>query len=214
MLDFFLADYNLYFASAISFVLFLSLIEGLGLVIGLSLMSFLEQFTPIDIDVDVDVTTGGLTAVMGWLCLNRLPLLIWLVVILSGFGLFGYSINYLSLASLGFILPTFFIVGLASIFAIYFTKAVSKPLSKILPKNETSAISNDSFVGLVGKITIGKATFQNPAEAVIHDHHGQKHYLLVAPESQEAIFAAGAEVVLIEKQEKYWLAMPFNSTHI
>ena len=210
MAEFLLADFNIYYAIAICFVVALALIEGLGLIIGLSLMNVLDQLTPVDIDVDIDVSTGGLTSLIGWLCLNRMPLLVWFVITFSGFGLCGYSINYISLVSLNFVLPTFITMITSIMFAVYFTKLMSKPLVKILPKNESSAQSNNSFVGLVGKITIGKASFENPAEAVIHDAYNQKHYLMVAPELEPDIFTAGSEVVLLEKLDNYWLAAPFN----
>lgn len=38
------------------------------------------------------------------------------------------------------------------------------------------------------KITQGKASFQNPTEAVLQDEYHQKHYLLVAPQSKDEIF--------------------------
>ena len=206
MAEFLFADFNLAFGVAICFVVLLALIEGLGLIIGLSLMNVLDQFTPVDLDCDIDVSSGGLTSVLGWLCINRMPLLVWLVITLSSFGLAGYALNYLSIISLNFVFPAFVVTILAVIFAIYFTKLVAKPLAKILPKNESSALSNHSFVGLAGKITVGKASFENPAEAVIHDSYQQKHYVLVAPESPNEVFLAGSDIVLIEKQEKYWLA--------
>lgn len=214
MLEFFLADYNLPFAIALCFVLTLSMLEGLGLVIGLSLMSLIEQFTPLDIDTELDVTSGGLTGVLGWLCLHRLPLLIWLVVILSAFSFFGITLNYLSIINFNYIFPKVVLVFSSLVFSVYFTKVVSQPLSKILPKNETAAISKSSFKGLIAKITIGKATFESPAEAVIHDHHGQKHYVMVAPEIEKYTFESGSEVVLVEKQEKYWLAIPFTTNNL
>ena len=96
MLDFVLADYNLLFTCSICFVFILAFIEGLGLLIGFSLMNALDQLTPIDLNTEIDLTEGGLTALLGWLCLNRLPLLIWLVILLTSFGLFGYCLNYLS----------------------------------------------------------------------------------------------------------------------
>lgn len=211
MTEFLLADFNLYFGIAICFVVLLAFIEGLGLIIGLSLMNVLDQLTPIDIDSDIDVSSGGLTSVLGWLCINRMPLLVWLVIFLSSFGLAGYSLNYLTLISLNFVFSAFLVGITAIIFAVYFTKLVAKPLAKLLPKNESSALSNQSFVGLAGKITVGKASFENPAEAVIHDSYQQKHYVLVAPVSPQEVFVAGSDIVLIEKLEKYWLAASFDT---
>lgn len=210
MIEFLLADYNVYYAATLIFVVMLALIEGLGLIIGLSLMSALDDFFSLDVDADIDVTTGGLTSVWGWLCLNKLPVLIWLVIFFASFGVAGYTINYLTLTVFSSLLPVFIGIFCAVFVAVFFTKFLSTPLAKLLPKNESSAQSNQSFVGLVGRITVGKASFENPAEAVIYDSFNQKHYVLVAPEFKEEEFKQGSEIVLLKKLESYWLAAAFN----
>lgn len=210
MIEFMLADFNLLFSCAIFFVFILLLIEGLGLIIGFSLMNALDQLTGFDLDADIDLTAGGLTSLLGWLCLNRLPMLIWLVLFLSSFGIFGYSINYFSPLIFETSLASYLVVSSALIITVYFIKLVAAPLTEILPKNESSAISNHSFVGKLAKITQGKASFQNPTEAVLQDEYHQKHYLLVAPQSKDEIFIEGTEVVLVEKNENYWLGIAFN----
>lgn len=211
MTEFFLADFNILYSIALCFVIALAFIEGLGLIIGVSLMEMFGQFSTFDVDADIDVTSGGLTSVIGWLCLNRLPLLIWLVILLTSFGSCGIVINYITVSELNFVFPTYVTAIASLIFAIYFTKAFSKPLAKILPKNETSALSNTSFTGLVGKITVGKATINSPAEAVIQDAYKQKHYILVAPEKEDEVFLSGSSVVLLKKSANHWLAAPFET---
>lgn len=87
MIEFLLADFNTGFAIALGMVIALAFLEGLGMLIGLSLMSLLDQISPIEFDLEVDAefSHGGLTPILGWLCLNRLPLLIWLVLFLTCF---------------------------------------------------------------------------------------------------------------------------------
>lgn len=215
MYEFLVADINTPFAIALGSVLILGLFEGIGLLVGLSIMSLFDQFSPFEMEVDVEleanVSSGGLTSVVGWLYLNRLPLLVWLVLFLSSFGVAGYTFNYLNLNMLALALPSFLASITAFVVAVFLTRAIGGPLAKLMPKNETSAVSTNSFTGLVAKITIGKATQNSPAEAVLTDQFNQKHYVLVAPETSDETFEQSQQVVLVEKQEKCWIAVKFNA---
>jgi len=212
MYEFLFADINTGFAIALSIVVVLGLLEGLGMLIGLSVMNLMDQFSPfeLDIDIDTDVSADGLTPLLGWLCLNRLPLLIWAVLFLTSFSIAGYTFNFLLLGTFSITLPTFVAYIFAFTLAILMTRLIGKPLARVLPKNESSAVSNDSFTGQVAKITIGTAKKDSPAEAVLTDQFNQKHYILVAPDSANDIFNQSEEVVLVEKTANYWLAVKFT----
>lgn len=215
MFEFLVADINTPFAIALGTVLILGLLEGLGLLVGMSIMSLFDQFSPFEMEVDVEleaeVSSGGLTSLIGWLYLNKLPMLVWLVLFLSSFAIAGYTFNYLNLNVLSLTLPSFVASLTAFVAAIFLTRAFGAPLARLMPKNETSAVSTNSFAGLVAKITIGKATKDSPAEAVLTDQYNQKHYVLVAPETSDEIFEQSQQVVLVEKQEKCWIAVKFNA---
>jgi hypothetical protein len=212
MIEFLLADINIGFAIALCSVLALAILEGVGMLIGLSMMNLLDHISPIDLDieVDADLPAGGLTPLLGWLCLNRLPLLIWLVLFLTSFGITGYTLNYVLLNNFSANLPEILTYGLSFIFSLYTTHYIGKPLSRLLPKNESSAISNNSFNGLIATITIGTAKQDSPAEASLTDGFNQKHYVLVTPDSETEEFNQGQQVVLVEKKESFWLAIKFN----
>lgn len=212
MIEFLLADMNIGFAIALCSVLTLATLEGVGMLIGISMMNLLDHISPIDLDIDVDadLPTGGLTPLLGWLCLNRLPLLVWLVLFLTSFGIIGYTINYIWVNNFTINSSEFLVYGLSFIFSLYATHLIGKPLSRLLPKNESSAISNSSFTGLIATITIGTAKQDSPAEASLTDSFNQKHYVLVTPDSDNEEFSQGQEVVLVEKKETFWLAIKFN----
>jgi len=212
MIEFLLADFNTSFAIALGTVIALALLEGVGMLIGLSLMSLLDQISPIEFDLEVDTEFSdvGITPLLGWLCLNRLPLLIWLVLLMTSFAITGYSINFILLSTPSFLLSPFIVTTLAFICAIFSTRYIGIPLARLLPKNESSAVSNNSFNGLIAKITIGTAKKGSPAEASLLDKFNQKHYVLVSPDNAEDVFTQGEEVVLVEKQQNTWLAIRFT----
>lgn len=173
---------------------------------GLSLMGALDDALPFDLDIDADTDISGsaLTGVIGWLYLHRLPFLVWLVLFLTSFGIAGIFINAI------IVLPTLFSLPLALIITVFSCRFLGKRIAKIMPKNESSAVSSDSFAGKVATITIGNARKGSPAEAVLRDDFQQKHYVLVEPEEVEQVFAQGSQVLLIEKLSKSWLAVPFK----
>ncbi len=207
LFSFLMADFNLLYSCALFFVIGLALLEGLGLLIGLSLASALDDLLSIDLDVDANVTlsSGGLSALLGWLYVFRLPFLVWLLLFLTSFGIAGLSVNYIVA------LPTLLSFPIALVIAIFSCRILGKQIATIMPKNESSAISSNSFSGKVATITVGKARKGSAAEAVLHDEFNQKHYLLVEPEQQGQEFVQGTQVVLVEKIKSSWLAIEFKT---
>lgn len=215
MFEFLIADINTPFAIALSCVIVLGFLEGVGMLIGLSIMNLMDQISPFEMEVDIEINTNvnaqGITPLLGWLCLNRLPLLVWAVLFLTSFSIAGYSYNYVMLSNSSIELPTFIASVFALTAAVLSTRWIGRPLAKVMPKNETSAVSSDSFSGLIAKITIGTAKQDSPAEAVLVDQFNQKHYVLVAPENSDDEFTQTEQVVLVEKLENHWLAVKFTA---
>jgi len=209
MIDFLFAEFNTGFTIALGIVLAIALMEGLGVIIGLSVVNLVDQLSPFDIDVDIntDLSSGGLTSLVGWLYLDRLPLLVWLILLLSGFAIAGYSINYFTINLFGTAFNSLIVYGAASALAIVITRLTGAPLSRLMPQNESSAISSATFTGHVARITVGTARVDSPAEAVLSDGFKQKHYVLVAPDKDDTQFEQGQEVVLVEKLESHWIGM-------
>ncbi|WP_334313545.1 OB-fold-containig protein [Psychrosphaera algicola] len=78
-----------------------------------------------------------------------------------------------------------------------------------MPKEESSAVSKESFAGLLANITVGTAKLGQPAEAMIRDEFNQKHYVLVEP-IEEDEFSQGENVVLVVKEGSRWLVTRFD----
>lgn len=204
MISFFSADFNLLYSCSILFVLCLALLEGAGLLIGLSIANALDDLLPLDLDIETELSATGLNAIIGWLYLHRLPFLVWLLLFLTSFGMAGLSINYI------YALPSLISFPIAFIIAIFSCRLLGRQIAIIMPKNESSAISSNSFAGKVATVTLGKARKGNAAEAMWQDEFNQKHYLLVEPEEEGQEFTQGTQVLLIEKLQNSWLAVKFK----
>jgi hypothetical protein len=67
----------------------------------------------------------------------------------------------------------------------------------VIPRDETSAVSDASLVGRVGVIVIGAARAGKPAETRVVDEHGATHYVMVEPDEPDQVLDAGARVLLV-----------------
>lgn len=206
MQDFLIAQANVPFSIALVIVVMLGVFEIIAMIAGLSIFNALENALSLDADVDTSVSVTGITGLLGWLCLNRLPLLIWLVLALSSFAIAGYVLNFISLQISGALLPQLISVPLALVLTCLSSHFVGNGIANLLPKNETSAVSVDALSGCVGTITQGRAVKGMPAEAMVRDAFGQKHYVLVEPEEVGIEFIRGANLVLLAHKGKVWTA--------
>ena len=210
MFTFLLADMNLLYTLAISIVLLFLFLELLGLIVGISLLELLDNISPIDANSSLPITDGGVSNLLDWLCLTKLPMLIWLIIALTHFAIIGYSINYAVLTSLEWQPQLIFILPTTVFFTLIMTHFVGSALAQIIPNNETTAVSTSTFIGKAAKITIGTASSGNPAEALLLDDFNQKHYIMVEPEFEKEYLPKGTEVVIVEKLNGTWLAIPFK----
>ena len=217
MVDFLLTQANLPFTLSLAFVLILGVLEALSLCIGYSLVGALDDWAPSDVDVDVGShgvgpnEVSGLTEIAAWLCLDRLPLLIWFVLVLISFSITGYISNYLSMAINNELLPQSVTLPIALFFTALSCRYVGALVARILPKNGSGAVSIDGLLGSVGTVTIGCAIKGNPSEALVKDQYQQKHYVLVEPELAGIEFSRGTQVVLLRREGTVWSAARFDS---
>ncbi|ASK87258.1 OB-fold-containig protein [Sphingorhabdus sp. SMR4y] len=189
VIDFWLADENIVFAAA------LVLMVALGV---LQLIGFGGFDSDVDMDADVDGTgvAGGLLSFFGW---GRLPFLILLVLFLLVFGLTGFAGQQFIQTLTGRLLPPSLAAAGALLVALPLTGLLSKPLARIIPQDETTAVSIDELTGRRAIIDIGTAKPGYPARAKVKDRYGHGHALMVEPDSEDGIFLAGEEVLLVRR---------------
>lgn len=151
-----------------------------------------------DLDLDTDLGDGG-PSLLQWLNAGRLPLLMLLVVLLLSFGLTGLVLQRVILAGLGTVAPWFVAVPIALAAAIPLTRSAGGLLGRLLPRDETSAVSRDTLVGRIAVIVTGEAASGSPAQARTRDAYNQPHYVMVEPDTADEIFAQGETVVLVRQ---------------
>lgn len=189
------------FTVALTVMLAIALLEGAGLVIGVAFSSLLDQLLPdVDFDptLDVDTQPGVFVRLLGWLYIGKVPALVVLVAFLTAFGLLGIILQSILQATFGFTLPAIGAAALVFVASLPITRQFARGLAAILPKDETSAVSTGSFIGLTATITLGTASADNPAEARLTDRYNQTHYVMVVPDDEDRL--EQGTVVLLVKQ--------------
>ncbi|MCV2403183.1 YqiJ family protein [Marinomonas sp. C2222] len=200
MTTFFFNDANFLFSTALFIVVLLFSAEVIGIFLGSSLFGLFSDIPDFDIEVP------SVVALISWLALDRLPMIIWLVIFLTIFSLSGYVFNivWLFANEESFITPVIS-VPMALFFAALLTGRVGALIALILPKEESSAMSDDDFVGVVAQITVGSARMGCSAEAKYIDKFNQLHYVLVQPFENDDEFVSGDKVILVKKETGFWL---------
>lgn len=203
-MTFLLAEGNLPFTLALAAMLALGLLEGVGLVLGLGVSTLVDSLLP-DFDVDVlgDMDPGDVelpsvfSRVLGWLTVGRVPALALLVAFLTVFGLSGLGVQAMSVHALGHALPAWIAMGPALVVAVPSVRLFGRTAGRLIPQEESQAVSASSFIGQVATITLGTALPGRPAEAKLRDRHGQTHYVRVEPDVEAETFPAGTAVLLV-----------------
>jgi hypothetical protein len=191
------APQNLVFSAALGVVAILFVIELGGLLIGAQLSETLDGVFDLDPGSDIDASATGLTKALAWLHFGRIPLLMLIVLFLLGFGLSGLIVQRLIALLLGAPASALIATIPALAVATGIVRLGGPLISRIMPQDETAAVSRDSFVGRLAVITTGTARKASPTEARLRDEHGQLHYVMVEPDMDGDLFKTGEEVLIV-----------------
>lgn len=188
----FLASQNLPFTGALLLLLFIGIFQLTGIA---------NLFGDADLDGGVDThgDVQGLDGLLGWFGIGRLPFLLWLILFLGVYALTGLAGQQTAQALTGAPLdPLLAGIG-AGVIALPLTGLLARPLARILPHDESTAVSIDSLIGRTGRITIGTATRGAPARAEIRDVFGHPHQVMVEPDDENGRFETGTMVMLVRR---------------
>jgi hypothetical protein len=178
------------FSLAVALLIGVAVAEAVALLIGASPLHWLGGDMP---DAPGNIPDGPL----GWLHFGRLPLLVILVLFLATFALAGFAVQFTARGITSVFLPLPAAAAIAGVGAVFGVRVLGGALARIMPKDETTAVSDASLVGRVGSVVIGTARAGKPAQARVRDQHGTQHYVMVEPEEPDQALEAGANVLLV-----------------
>lgn len=203
MWGFLISGENVPFVASWVLMLLIGMVELLGLGGSMAAGEGLDAADGIDA-ADGDLDVGG-ASLLAWLNVGRLPLLMLIVVFLFVFGLVGLVGQRLIAAMAGGPAPWTLAVPIAFAAALPGTRLLAGAVARVMPRDETSAVSRDSLIGRVAVIVTGDARDASAAQARVRDGHGQNHYVMVEPDVQGDMLKQGASVILVRRQgAKYY----------
>ncbi|MGK9173874.1 YqiJ family protein [Yokenella regensburgei] len=190
-MDIFPAYYSPYLF-AIAFVALVGAVEIISLFFGNVISGTLDSHLG---DYD-GAASGHLQQFFHYLNFGRVPALVVLCLIAGGFGLSGILLQHLSVTLFQFPLPNLLLTPFCLLFSVVCTHYTGKLLGRWLPGDETSAITEEDFIGKMAIITGHTACAERPCEGKFTDNFGQVHYLLLEPEEGKE-FKKGDKVLII-----------------
>lgn len=223
MLDLLLQPALIPFAVALGLMLAIALIEVVTVLMGMGLSGAIDSLLPdvdmpdVDLDLDAGEAADGLSSpgVLGmfaaWLCIGRVPALIIFIAFLTAFGISGLVVQQVALSLTASTLAPLIAVAAALLIALPLTRYFALAFAWIMPQEETEAVEQTSFLGLVAEIIRGTARSGEPAEAKLSDRFGKVHYLLVEPLAGGGALDAGTKVVLLEQRGAVFLVADAQS---
>lgn len=170
----------------------------------------------LDLDIDADVDLGDFelaeieadapgaepSGPMAWLGLGKVPFMIWLAVLLAGFGLSGMGLQLALRDLLGFDLPSWIAAIPAGAFGLWFARGFGGVFARLLPKTETEAMSERMLARRRGVITQGTASRGRPAEVRVMDRFGNTHYLRAEPLQDKEMLEQGTDVLVLRDRRR------------
>ncbi|MGR9107654.1 MAG: YqiJ family protein [Gammaproteobacteria bacterium] len=183
------------FSAAIGLVLLLSILESVGWLLGHGGLSSLFDHGLDGHGVEVD----GHEGMLSWLHLGRVPLTILLILFLSAFGISGFVCQILAQQWFGRFLPLAIVAASALFVAVAVVRVLGGLFARVIPKDQSFAVSPDDLVGLIATVTTGTAKTGLPAQARVKDSYGTTHYVMVEPDASRDEFPTGTEVLLLQR---------------
>ncbi len=204
---------NAPFVIALLVMFGLAIVELIALVTGFSLNDIVDEYVISHSGIETvgDAATGmeatgsadaqGVVArFLAWLYVGKVPVLMMLIVFLTVFGLFGLiGQGIVRSFTGGYAVPAILAAPAVVVLCLPLVRWFTGGLARILPRDETSAVSAETFVGHTARITGGEARAGLPAQARITDRFGTDHYVLVEPDSADERFLTGDIVLLVRR---------------
>jgi len=221
------------FSVALILLLALVVLEIGGALLGFSLLGVdgdagLDIDADLDVDMDVDAdfdassgtsldgVQSGLTGILSFLGIGKVPFGVWLLAFLTLFGITGLIGQQISQSLINTFIP--WQIAVPAVF-IAISPVLSKfctLLSRLVPSLETAAVDQNSLISRPARIIQGTARIDLSAQAKVTDVHGNPHYVRVVPMSDDVEngggeFPTGTNVRLVSVENGLYRAVKLET---
>ena len=189
------------FVVAIGAMVAIGTLEALALLAGLTPTGHADHFLTAHLPGPHAAAAGALDAgegggagivgaCLGWLHVGRVPLLMLLILFLTGFSIAGLLLQWLLATATAHLLPGAVAAALATLAALPFVRS-RRPAGALFPAGRELGGVRVRFRRARRRITLGQASAEHPAGARLIDDHGRAHYIRVAPEDATQTLSRG-----------------------
>lgn len=189
------------FAIAAAIMVALGAIELATTLVGFSISEFFGK--EIDLAAENDSAIGGLFL---WINAGRLPLMILIILSLGIFSIEGFFIQGIAHGA-GLTVPVWIAAVAALAGSIPLIRIVSRGISRILPRDESYAVSEADFVGQVAVVSIGPLDQGLPGRVRLKDVFGNWHTVAARASRDSATLPVGASVLLVDRDTRGFIAI-------
>ena len=189
------------FAIAAAIMAALGAIELVSMLVGLSIGELVGN--DLSIDADSHNALGGLFV---WINAGRLPLLILIVLALGVFSIEGFLLQAIAHA-VGTAVPVPIAALAAGAGSIPVVRTMSRAIARIVPHDETYAVSDSDFVGKVATVAIGPLDQGLPGRVRLKDVFGNWHTVSARASSGHDALPVGASVLLVDRDARSFIAI-------
>ncbi len=137
------------FAVAAAIMVALGGIELLTTMVGLSISELIGKEFAVEAE-----SHNALSGLFLWINAGRLPLLILIILVLGIFSIGGFLLQGLAHAA-GTAIPVSIAAVVAAAGSIPVIRNTSRGLARIIPRDESYAVSDSDFVGKVATVSVG-----------------------------------------------------------
>ena len=190
------------FGIAIALMVLLGVLEVIFMLAG-GISDWLDNLLPDSLtetahaEVGLDVADAGIfVRFLSWLYVGRIPVLMLMVVFLAVYGLTGYLFQTAFATVFGSYLNGTLAAVIVWFISLPLVRVTASGLYKIMPKDETTAVLQESLIGRVGTVVLGEARAGSAAQVRVKDAYGQQHYVMVEPDSED-VLKQGDAVLLV-----------------
>jgi hypothetical protein len=189
------------FAIAAAIMVALGGIELLTMIVGFSISEFVSNEIAVEAESD-----NGIAGLFLWINAGHLPLLILLILALGVFSIEGFLLQSIA-HSVGIGLPAWIAALAAGAGSIPVVRTISRGVSRIIPRDETYAVSEAEFVGQVAEVSIGPLDQGLPGRVRLKDVYGNWHTVAARASPDSKPLAVGASVLLVDRDARSFVAI-------
>jgi hypothetical protein len=189
------------FAVAAAIMVVLGGLELLTTLVGLSISELIGH----DVAVDADSHTG-IGGLFLWINAGRVPLLILIILALGVFSIEGFLLQGIAHA-VGTALPAAIAALAAAAGSIPVIRVASRGLARIIPRDETYAVSDADFVGKVAVVAVGPLDQGLPGRVRLKDVFGNWHTVSARASPDSQALPVGASVLLVDRDARSFVAI-------